>query len=85
MKALRFRGDVSYSAFDYKNFDASYRSLGFVGNAMLDLATSGGVKPYVLGGLGAFNGKESTKVGSAAVVSTSSTDVGIQVGGGLNF
>ena len=85
MKSLRFRGDVSYSGFGYKNIDASYRSLGFVGNAMLDLSSSGGVKPYVLGGLGAFNGKRSTQVGSAAVVSTGSTDVGIQVGGGLNF
>lgn len=85
MKSLRFRGDVSYNGFGYKNIDASYRSLGFVGNAMLDLSTTGGVRPYVLGGLGAFNGKASTKVGSAAVVSTTSTDVGVQVGGGLNF
>ena len=85
MKSLRFRGDVSYNGFDYKNIDASYRSLGFVGNALVDLSTNGGVKPYVLGGLGAFNGKRSTQIGSAAVVSTSSTDVGIQVGGGLNF
>ena len=85
MKSLRFRGDVSYSGFDYKNINASYRSLGFVGNALIDLSTNGGVKPYVLGGLGAFNGKSSTQIGSAAVVSTSSTDVGIQIGGGLNF
>ena len=85
MKSLRFRGDVSYNGFDYKNIDASYRSLGFVGNALIDLSTNGGVKPYVLGGLGAFNGKRSTQIGSAAVVSTSSTDVGIQIGGGLNF
>jgi opacity protein-like surface antigen len=85
MKSLRFRGDVSYNGFDYKNIDASYRSLGFVGNALIDLSTNGGVKPYLLGGLGAFNGKRSTQIGSAAVVSTSSTDVGIQVGGGLNF
>ena len=86
MKSLRFRGDVSYDRFAYKgNIDGNLRSLGFVGNAMLDLSTTGGVKPYVLGGLGAFNGKTSTKVGSAAVVSTTSTDVGVQVGGGLNF
>jgi hypothetical protein len=30
VKSLRFRGDVSYSGFDYKNIDDSYRSLGFV-------------------------------------------------------
>ena len=83
-KNLRFRGDLSYSGFDYKNIDASYRSLGFVGNALLDLSSSGGVKPYVLGGVGAFNNKESRDVGSE-VRSTSSTDVGIQIGGGLNF
>ncbi len=84
MRSVRFRGDVSYSGFDYKGIDASYRSLGFVGNALLDLSTSGGVKPYVLGGLGAFNGKASENDGSR-VVSTSSTDVGIQAGGGLTF
>lgn len=85
-KNLRFRGDVSYDAFDYKNFNTSLRSLGFVGNAILDLSSSGGVKPYVLGGLGAFNGKTSTQVSSSsAVVSNSNTNVGIQVGGGLNF
>ena len=85
-KNLRFRGDVSYDAFDYKNFNASLRSLGFIGNAILDLSSSGGVKPYVLGGLGAFNGKTSTQLNSSsAVVSTSNTNVGIQVGGGLNF
>jgi hypothetical protein len=85
MKSLRFRGDVSFDRYSYKgNGDGNFRSLGFVGNALLDLASSGGVKPYVLGGLGAFNGKASTSVGSVNV-STSSTDVGIQLGGGLNF
>ncbi len=85
VKSLRFRGDVSYSGFDYKNIDASYRSLGFIGNVLLDLSSSDGVKPYLLAGVGAFNGKRSTQVGSAAVVSTSSTGVGIQFGGGLHF
>ncbi len=85
MKSLRFRGDVSFDRYAYKgNVDGTYTSLGFVGNALVDVSSSGGVKPYVLGGLGAFNGKTSTTAGSVNV-STSSTDVGIQVGGGLNF
>lgn len=85
MKSLRFRGDVSYDRFSYKSTIAGdYSSLGFVGNALIDLTTNGGVKPYVLGGLGAFNGKSSRDAG-AVNVSVSSTDVGIQVGGGLNF
>jgi len=85
MKSLRFRGDVSFDRWAYKgNIDGNSRVLGFVGNAILDLSTNGGVKPYVLGGLGAYNGKSTTEVGSVNV-SSSSTDVGIQVGGGLNF
>jgi len=85
MKSLRFRGDVSYDRFAYKgNVDGDYSSLGFVGNAIIDMTTSGGVKPYVLGGLGAFNGKTSESIGGANV-SVSSTNVGIQVGGGLTF
>jgi len=84
-KNLRFRGDVSFDRWAYKgNIDGNSRVLGFVGNAILDLSSSGGVKPYVLGGLGAYNGKSTTEV-SSVNVSSSSTDVGIQVGGGLNF
>ena len=85
MKSLRFRGDVSFDRYSYKgNVDGNFRSLGFVGNALHDLTSSGGVRPYVLGGLGAFNGKTTRKSGSLTV-STSDTNVGLQVGGGLNF
>jgi len=85
MTSLRFRGDVSLDSYSFKgNTNGDFRSLGFVGNALYDLSTSGGVKPYVLGGLGAFNGRTSTKTGSVSVT-TSDTNVGIQVGGGLNF
>ncbi len=85
MKSLRFRGDISFDRYAFKgNIDGNSRVLGFVGNALLDLASSGGVRPYVLGGLGAFNGKASTRAGSVNV-STSDTNVGLQVGGGLNF
>ncbi|WP_373070538.1 outer membrane beta-barrel protein [Gemmatimonas sp.] len=79
MTSLRFRGDVSLDSYSYKgNTNGDFRSLGFVGNALYDLSASGGVKPYVLGGLGGFNGKSSSS-------SDSDTNVGIQVGGGLNF
>lgn len=78
-KNLRFRGDVSFDRFAFKgNGDGNSRVLGFVGNALLDLSSSGGIKPYILGGLGGYNGKSSSS-------SDSDTNVGIQVGGGLNF
>lgn len=84
-KSLRFRGDVSYDRYSFNsNVDGNFSSLGVVGNALYDLSTSGGMRPYVLGGVGAFRGKSSVTVGSVTG-STSDTNLGIQVGGGLNF
>lgn len=88
MQALRFRGDVSFDRWSVKNAvegsDASTRSVGVVANALFDFATNSTstVKPYVLGGFGLYNNKttaaESSNGGGA-------TDVGIQVGGGMEF
>jgi len=85
IQALRFRGDVSFDRWSVKNADASAdastRSVGVLANAIFDFATNGTstVKPYVIGGLGIFNRK------SSMVDAESATDVGIQVGGGLEF
>ena len=85
MESVRFRGDVSYDRFAYKgDIDGNRSNLGFVGNVLIDLTTDGGVQPYLLGGLGAFNGKNS-RTGGSVDRSTSSTDFGIQLGGGLTF
>jgi hypothetical protein len=42
------------------------------------------VAPYILGGVGMFNGKASAG-SSTYSVSASSTDLGIQAGGGIEF
>lgn len=86
LKSLRLRGDVSFDRFSYDGTDDSFRSLGFVGNVVYDFPTpsSSMVKPYVLGGLGLFNGKTSVDLG-ALEGSRSDTNLGIQVGGGLAF
>ena len=66
--------------------DASTRSVGVVANAIYDFATNGTsmVKPYVLAGLGLYNNKTLGEVENASVAG-SATDVGIQVGGGMEF
>lgn len=81
MRSLRFRGDVSYDRWDIENTSASVRSLGVIANALFDISTSSTstVKPYLLGGLGLFNSKASGDN------SESDSNLGAQLGGGLNF
>lgn len=85
LKAFRLRGDVSYDSWSGKTDGVSGSSLGFMGNAVFDLGTSGSsVKPYILGGVGMHNGKSEVNVGSVNLES-SSTDLAVQAGVGLTF
>jgi len=84
LQAVRLRADVSFDRWDYKDvvvFDGSTRSLGFVGNVVYDFpmeSSTSIMRPYVLGGLGIYNGKNSD-------TDETDTNLGIQFGGGLNF
>lgn len=81
LTSVRFRGDVSFDKWNAEVENAgSFRSLGFVANALFDFPTSGTsmTRPYLLGGLGAFNSK-------ASEGDESETNLGLQVGGGLTF
>lgn len=86
---LSFRGDVSFDKWGSKVLDdVSTRVLGVTANAVYAFpqTTPGVVRPYVLGGVGFFNGKSSgTVAGQSLDDSDSSTDLGIQLGGGVNF
>lgn len=90
IKALRFRGDVAYDKWGAKEafdeFDADFRSLSFVANAIYDIKTADNsvVRPYVLGGVGLYNNKASVDI-LGFEGSSSATDLGVQVGGGLTF
>lgn len=85
LKAFRLRGDVSYDKWGSKaSSDANTSALGFVANAVFDLGTSSGMKPYVLGGVGMFNTKYKYD-GPGLSLDASSTDLGIQAGAGLTF
>lgn len=86
LKAFGLRGDVSFDKWNAKaSSSVSMRSLGLVGNAVIDVSTSGMMKPYVLGGIGLFNSKSTYKLGATQGSSEGNTDLGIQVGGGLKF
>ena len=84
---LSFRGDVSFDRYSVKNESGvSYRVLGFIANAIYSFpqATPGVVRPYVIGGVGAYNKKGTENVGNFSR-SVGSTDVGVQGGAGINF
>jgi Outer membrane protein beta-barrel domain len=90
-KSVRFRGDVSFDKWnvkdgDFAGLDVEARSLGFVANAIYDFPTANtsSVRPYILGGIGMFNSKASVSAGSVSA-SESTTDFGLQAGGGLEF
>ncbi len=87
MNALRFRGDVAYDKWGVKDAggDADLRSLSFVANALYDFPSQSTIRPYVIGGLGLYNSKAIINLGQTTGSTPSSTDFGLQVGGGLTF
>lgn len=83
---LALRGDVSFDKWgDDSDNRLGVRNLGFTGNAIFALSNSGGVRPYLLGGVGLYNSKTTYKHGYFINDSYSDTDFGFQLGGGLQF
>ncbi len=88
---LRFRGDVGYESFSAKDnsvgSDATFSVLSVTGNVIFPLgqaSSEGGIRPYLIGGGGMYRGTTKTELLGASV-STSDTNLGIAVGGGLEF
>jgi opacity protein-like surface antigen len=86
LKSLRLRADVSFDRWDYDGIDANTRALGVTGNVVYDFPSSSTsmVRPYLIGGVGLYNSKASVDIG-VIEGSTSDTNLGLQVGGGLTF
>ncbi|MEO7996706.1 MAG: outer membrane beta-barrel protein [Gemmatimonadaceae bacterium] len=91
MQMLAFRGDVSLDSWKLKNNSkASFRALDVMGNVILKSSSAMAIKPYAIGGLGLVNSRASatsTVVGGTTVTveSQSKSNLGVQVGGGLEF
>ena len=88
---LRLRGDIGYESFAAKGIasivDGTFNVLSFVGNVVLPLgqeASAGGIRPYVIGGAGLYRGSSEIELLGVSR-SVSSTDLGINVGGGVEF
>ncbi len=84
LKRVGFRADVSYDGWRAKVGDLKSRSLAGTANVILhpSAKSESSMAPYLLGGVGLYNAKTTLSTSS---VSTSSTDLGIQVGGGVEF
>jgi opacity protein-like surface antigen len=82
---LRF--DLAYNRWDLESVDASFRSLAGIANVMLNFPRPSGstVRPYVSGGLGLYNTKVSRDFTGGTFTSDGETDVGLNVGAGLDF
>jgi len=87
-RAVRFRGDVSFDRWDVKGdapgVEGSARVLGFVANVLYEFQGSDDsrLRPYVIGGVGAFNQKVTESYGGLSA-NANETNVGVQAGGGF--
>jgi hypothetical protein len=79
----RWTGGEDFGQFDY---DFTVTMFGAQGSAVYDFPASGGMNWFVMGGLGIFYSSVSVDEDIIGVdASDSSTDLGIGIGGGLNF
>ena len=74
---LRF--DVGYQSWGGEG-DLSFSGIHGMGSAVFTIATEGGMRPYLLGGLGVYRMKVDIGVADAT-----ETDLGIHFGGGIDI
>jgi opacity protein-like surface antigen len=77
---LRFEGKLD--SFSGKNRgDPDFRSVSLTGNAVVNLSTASGATPYIIGGVGVYNGR----VEFANDEHASDTNMGLNGGAGVRF
>lgn len=86
---LGVRGDLMFNQLPIKSgLGTSGNTQIWTANANLVLSAPGRVSPYLIGGVGYYNDHYRVAIGGTTVVATGSTtsnDLGINGGGGLNF
>ncbi len=83
---ISFRGDVNYDNFGAKGTGSSNAHIwSYTANAVYEVPTMTGIRPYVIGGIGGFTPGASYTSGGTTVTATSGTKFGFDVGGGLTI
>ena len=85
---VSFRGEVGYARFGAKLSDnTNSRVISGVGNLVLGIPAgpTAVVRPYLIGGVGAYNGRRSEGVGNNTFNEASQTDVGLNGGIGIEI
>ncbi len=83
---ISFRGDVNYDNFGAKNStNSNFHVLSYTANAVYEVPTMTGIRPYVIGGVGGFTPASSLTNGGTTYTSSGSTQFGFDVGGGLTI
>jgi opacity protein-like surface antigen len=71
--------DLGYNGFEYEGVsNESLRILSGTANAIIAVPTGGGIRPYLIGGVGIYNADYSS-------LTDAQTDFGLNAGGGLEF
>lgn len=85
---ISFRGEVGYTRFGIKGADNSYiRSISGVANAVYTFSAgpTAIVRPYLIGGVGAYNLRATAKLGNVTVTENAGTKIGLNGGIGLEI
>lgn len=91
MPNLAIRGNVGFDRWaaktdeEFEGLDANFRTLSGGADVIYRLPTSGGVRPYVLAGLGLYNGKVTFSGDGASVSSDATSKLAFGGGAGLEF
>lgn len=83
---ISFRGDVNYDNFGAKGSGNSNAHIwSYTANAVYEVPTMTGIRPYVIGGIGGFTPGASYTSGGTTISANSSTQFGFDVGGGITI
>ena len=83
---ISFRGDVNYDNFGAKGSGNSNSHIwSYTANAVYEVPTMTGIRPYVIGGIGGFTPGASYTSGGTTISANSSTQFGFDVGGGITI
>jgi hypothetical protein len=91
-KRFSLRGDVGYESFGGQSIgtvaSSDFSVLSVTGNILFPLGSNsseGSMRPYLIGGAGIYRGSSDITITGLGSESVSSTDLGIAVGGGIEF